>query len=465
MAQSRKSRRKKIKHHRVNLATVFFCFVFIYLVSVVWRGFDKTTVASYEVTEHSIENTISTYGIALREESVYKTDAAGYVTYYGGDGQRIAKNSTVYTLDQTGEVKNLVEEAEESEVSYSQENYQDIRDVISGFKHNFNENTFSSVYDFQYDLENILLEANNSSLIKKIDELIKKNSNSNSVSKVRAPSSGIISYSYDGMEGIKLEDLKSSMFDTSNHTMKQIRSYDQYEKGTPVYRLSTSYQWKIAILINNEQYLKLKDKKRLRLKFKKDNITISVPMDIRTIHGDNYIIVSLNKYMSRYVDQRYIDCSIIIDSEEGLKVPNSCILKKKLYKIPKDYTFYKTEASTTPYILKAVYGESGKIEKHEEFYPVVYAQDKKYIYVSPSEVKKGTVLIGKSTDDTYAVNAGKKYKGVYSMNKGYAQFRIINIKYTADDYSIVEEGNTDSIALYDHIVLESNSIKENDFIY
>ena len=55
--------------------------------------------------------------------------------------------------------------------------------------------------------------------------------------------------------------------------------------------------------------------------------------------------------------------------------------------------------------------------------------------------------------------------GVYNINKGYADFKQINILYKNDEYSIVESGTTYGLSVYDYIVLDAESVNENDFIY
>ena len=56
-------------------------------------------------------------------------------------------------------------------------------------------------------------------------------------------------------------------------------------------------------------------------------------------------------------------------------------------------------------------------------------------------------------------------KGVYNINKGYAMFRLIDILYEYGDYCIVSDKTDYGVTLYDHIILNGSSVKENDIIY
>ena len=55
-------------------------------------------------------------------------------------------------------------------------------------------------------------------------------------------------------------------------------------------------------------------------------------------------------------------------------------------------------------------------------------------------------------------------EGVYNINKGYAVFKQIDLLFQNEEYSVVRTGTSYGIALYDHIALEGNKVKENDLI-
>ena len=51
--------------------------------------------------------------------------------------------------------------------------------------------------------------------------------------------------------------------------------------------------------------------------------------------------------------------------------------------------------------------------------------------------------------------------GVYNMNKGYADFKQINILYQNDEYAIVKSNTRYGLSVYDYIVLNAGSVKDN----
>ena len=56
-------------------------------------------------------------------------------------------------------------------------------------------------------------------------------------------------------------------------------------------------------------------------------------------------------------------------------------------------------------------------------------------------------------------------KGVYNVNKGYTVFRQIEIISQNQEYYIVKANTSYGLSLYDHIILNSKTVKENQTIY
>ena len=55
--------------------------------------------------------------------------------------------------------------------------------------------------------------------------------------------------------------------------------------------------------------------------------------------------------------------------------------------------------------------------------------------------------------------------GVYNINKGYADFKQIIILENNEEYSIVKSNTTYGLNVYDYIVLDAETVEDNDFIY
>ena len=176
--------------------------------------------------------------------------------------------------------------------------------------------------------------------------------------------------------------------------------------------------------------------------------------------GQTYLIVTFDDSMERYADFRFLDVTLMLDQKKGLKIPNSSIVKKSFFGIPKKYVKKSDDGSDDEVQL-----DNGSKEP-DIINPTFYYEDENFYYTDSEVLKKGDVLISYDTGENYKVGTDIDEKqGVYCVNKGYALFKIINIMSSNDDYTIVEKGTDYGIANYDRIILNGSDVKENDLLY
>ena len=77
----------------------------------------------------------------------------------------------------------------------------------------------------------------------------------------------------------------------------------------------------------------------------------------------------------------------------------------------------------------------------------------------------GDYIIMPDSAEKYAISKKAALIGVYNINKGYADFKQITILNQNEEYAIVKSNTEYGLSVYDHIVLDGNSVNENDFIY
>ena len=67
--------------------------------------------------------------------------------------------------------------------------------------------------------------------------------------------------------------------------------------------------------------------------------------------------------------------------------------------------------------------------------------------------------------EKYRVSRRGTLIGVYNINKGYADFKQINILYQNEEYAIVRSNTQYGLAVYDYIALDARMVAENELIY
>ena len=87
--------------------------------------------------------------------------------------------------------------------------------------------------------------------------------------------------------------------------------------------------------------------------------------------------------------------------------------------------------------------------------------------LAKKEFEKGDIIVNPDrTSDRYVFSDDRSVNlsGVYNVNKGYAQFKPVEILYSNDEYSIISPLKNGDVNLYDHIALSADDILEDDVI-
>ena len=89
--------------------------------------------------------------------------------------------------------------------------------------------------------------------------------------------------------------------------------------------------------------------------------------------------------------------------------------------------------------------------------------DHRYMH---EDISSGDKLVKADSSETYVVGADTAtLKGVYNVNKGYAVFKRIEPLEKANDYCIIRKNSSYGLSVYDHIVLDAETVNEGQLIY
>ena len=442
---------------QINIGFVVFGIIFIYLTITIVTNLMKETISVCRVEQGQIVNSASFTGICIRDEEIISASDNGYINFYVGEGDKVSDSGKIYLLNSEPPIE---DKTKDTSVINSQLDYSDMRDQVTVFSKNFNESQYNQIYSLNYSLQSLSTEMIS-------DNAIKNYEISQSKGKiVLSPSSGIVSYSYDGYENLSVSDVNKNVLYDSSHEKKQVDPYTYIEKDQPVYKLVHDHKWQIVIPLSDTQVNELTNVSLVDIIFAKDNIETTAEFYIFQGSDGSYGVLTLNDYMVRYISERYIDIEIIFKKASGLKIPTSSLLQKDFYKIPIQYLIEDNRSYEYGFYCERV-NEEGELVADFRTNGIYY-QDDSYFYVSMDDFELGD-YIGKlnsgSKDDQFQIGATGKLDGVYNVNKGYTQFEIVNILHKNNDYCIVQENLPYSVALYDNIVLNSKNTTENQIVY
>ncbi len=449
------------RRFRPNLSLAFFLFllIVIYIIVLAWGYFAKEHISIYEVNTTDISDDSPLYGFVMRSEEIVNSEESGYINYYFSEGSRIGRGDVAYTTDENGEVSNMLEQ-----IQSKQDNSASItkmREAIASFTSTFSMSNYNDVTRLKYDAKNVVFDMNKGSLYSDLKKALKSSGKDKNFTRVTAKRSGIIAYTMDGYENIRQEDVTKELFDEyGNVVRRQMQKEGSIQTGTPVYKLITNNDWSIIVKLDNSYYNALKEKDTVRVTISKDDISFNAQVELFDREGVHFAKLSTSRYMERYLNDRFLQIEFSLKSASGLKIPNSSVLQKELYVIPKKAV---TNGNNGIGVVKQSMGENGETMSQFISLKNTIRLGDEY-YVSSSVLKGGDILMDASSGENYIVSNKKKLLGVYYVNEGYCQFRPIEVQYKNKEYTIISDHTENGLSAYDHIVVDPVSLQDDDFI-
>lgn len=237
------------------------------------------------------------------------------------------------------------------------------------------------------------------------------------------------------------------------------------EANEPVYKLSTNENWSLIIPIEAERGAKLQEEGYIKVRFLKNQYESWAETKLlNNSDGNTYLQLLFNNSMITFAGERFLEIELIIEDETGLKIPVSSIVQKEFFLIPENFIITNSTNGLAS-IMRQSYMENGDISSEVlevEIYN--YDSESKEYYLDSSVLNAGDILTKKEGQETFTVSKRATLIGVYNMNKGYADFKQINILYQNDEYAIVKSNTRYGLSVYDYIVLDAEAVSENQFI-
>lgn len=457
--------RRVVKFRRrrsVNIGVIIFTILFLYVAINIYLYFTKEHMSIYEVKEGSnvVDNLFT--GLVLRNEEVITSERAGYISYFQKDGARVAKSTSVYAVDDSRQIMDMILSSDEP-LKVSKEVNSQFLYEIKKFQSSFSDNNYSPVYSFREDAQSTVLDLLNQTMIEEGKTIEEETGLDFSYGVFPSKGSGIITYYIDSYENITPEMVTPDMFKTDTYTKTMLRTTEMIPQNTPVYKLITSDTWDIILLINAEQYSSLSGKSSITFTVERDGQEIQAALSLFQKGSDYYARLTMDKQLSNYLQDRHLELLLHIESEKGYKIPRSSIVEKDFYLVPLEF-FTVGADSGKDGLVKETYNENGEV--NFTFIPAdKYYDDGTYGYVDTRLFSSGTWIKIIDSDKRYQLSLTEKLTGVFNVNMGYAVFKRIEPIYQNETYCIIKKNTSFGLSLYDHIALDSSTAVEQKIIY
>jgi hypothetical protein len=436
---------KKEKDLPINIGTVIFGLIFIYIIVSGYMYLTARHVSSYMVTTGTLSNNFTYTAIAIRNEEVIHSPSSGYVNYRIQSGGKASKNDIVCGISDSRPAT--------SARDMTEEDFTQVRELASKFTKAFDTDSFDEVYNLKYALST-------QAEVKITDGNIPGNP-------VTADTDGIISYVTDGMEKLKASEIKPDDFSFSVYKSRVMKANGHVEAGSPVFKIIRDDEWQLVFPLSDQSADSLANETHTKIKFAQDGNVENGDLKIIKKGKQNYAQVTLYSGVVRYCDDRLLRIELVTNEDVELKIPISAIVNKRFYKIPKDFLDEKENGfsrlvkddgdgkSTVEFVKTDLY-ELSTGEKDTD--------GRQYYCVDQEDFKKGDILVKENSKKTFVVGLQTSMPGVYCINRGYAQFRKIEEITENKSYALVKSGTPYGISKYDYIVRDGSCVNESDIL-
>lgn len=457
-----KKNNKIIKYPRQYHFSIGFIIIgvmFIYMLYHLFTYITADNITIYEVSQGSISANLEYNALAIRQEQVITAENNGDILYLAENFGKVGAKTQVYALDTTGEILSSIEESTaKSEIQLDENSYAKLQSVVSNYMLGYDPTDFIKTYSFKNELESQVGQLYTVSAMESMGDALQSAMSAGSFSIYNSPVPGLVVYSVDGLEDITVDSFVSDSLDISNYSAVNLKAQESVVAGQAIYKVITSDHWNLVVEVDKKLYESLQEESYLKIEFLEDEVETWTTLDFTEKAGKYYLILGLDDSMDRYADSRFVHIRIINNNIAGLKIPNSSIVEKEFYTIPKDYMVQGNNDDDAGFLLKTDNGNT-------VINPTVYYETDDYYYIDGESVSRGDRFVKPNSNEEYVIGADiGKLKGVFNVNKGYAVFKQIEILYQNDDYSIIKTGTSYGISMYDHIVLQGDEVEENTII-
>jgi len=478
-----KSRIEAANKH-INFVVVVYVVILIYIISVVYLSLTKDHFSSFYAEYGQILNENTFKGIVIRKEEVIVSKEDGPVNYFIPEGTKVRQNAFVCAVNQNPELEKVIDaqinkhlSQLNTAMSLTLEDHSvlqsKIRDYViekpnmdltyTYFAKNNILNTFNELSSSAYIKDQALYEQVQQSIAANESEHLENGTY------YRMPYSGVVGYTIDGFEAYTIENFDYELLN-KEVSFNDVSENNVTKKGDALFKIMDNRIIHLVAEIDAYCAKFLEEKKYVSVQFPKLNLDIELKkVSIESSNGKFYVTFEADRYINEFLTDRYVDFKIVYDYHTGIKIPNEAIGNKDVFQVPKSAIY---EEKGLFKIQKQIYSEDDI--SHQDILPVaikVYMVDSQYAYI---EVMNGESHLSEKDKILYTQDVDERVsessifeltnrltlQGVYVINKGYTDFRRINLLYSGDSFSIIEADLSYSVGLFDRVVTDANGVIE-----
>lgn len=489
----REIERPRKRTRRIRVSRVLPMFVFVIIALYLFGQIITMTAQSSDVNVETvgyggIDTPVRYTGLIVRQEYVVSSNRSGHPFYQFAEGDYVSKNAVVCTVKDTNSTDDIESKLDklDKDILKNQKSRTDlsafsedisrlednIQHVVDSYAGKSMKTDASYLYDMKEQVQTFMNQRNEIWLTENVgglSQLTEEKSQyeqqlAENLSTIRAETSGVLSFGYDGLEDTltpeALESIQKGQIGDRKTTY--ISKAKAVAEGDPLFKIVSSNQWYIVAYLSNSATANWAkgENKTLNLQLDDEVIQVSAKIESTEIgEKETKVVFSTYEQMNAFLNDRVLEFYLEEATIEGLKVPNDAIVEKSLLSVPKACI---AESLGNKGVLLA----NGANTK---FLPVsIISYDNENFYVDQNGgLKLGDVILQGTGEDAtqYTVSSLSPKTGVYVANSSMAKFVTIEILDQNQEYAIIRSGTTYGLQAYDLIVSDAKNIKEGQSLY
>jgi len=451
------------KNRELKIGMLVATIIIIYILFRCYTFLTKTELPLYEVQPGTIYTTSQAKGMILREELLVTTEIAGYINYYYSEGSRISKNSTVYSIDSDRNIYDKLA-GNPSEIKLSGEKLQQLKTLL---QHTLINAPSKDITKIKTTIIGSYQRMIDETLSEQLMEIVTQTGISSNFHVISSKASGIISYVQDPYTGYDVQDVSKYCF-TEAYSSESLYRTDLISANSSIYKVITNDNWKIVVLLDDVLYGALLGSDTATF-YLNDTLKVTAPISCYRKEDSYFAAISMDKYLSNFSSERFLNVKFELEETEGLKIPETAITQKDFYRIPEQYVVLggnaEEETLSKGLLVEEFNKETGvpeyKFHAIEQFYT-----ENGFVYIDYESFPSETYIYNRDTGARIMLYTfTSKLEGVYNINKGYAVFKRIERIKTDNGYVIIKKGSISGLSAYDHIALDAAKAVEDGIIY
>ncbi len=361
--QHKKRRVQRRRKRGKPLRFLLILFVLIYLPAL-WKWIFHGNIEKDILHTNILEIKIKSEGVFIRDEKPVVSPRDGIVIPRVDQGERVP-NKYEFAIVVDNDSKRILSEIENLEKNIIRQFAENNPEILSGdseFRNRVqsevnkltdvavNKN-FPAIEDIKASLERLLYQRNREIFEsggnrlylenkKKELETLRAKVNESAIS-IEAGFSGIVvwdsedvdeKYSHSNIDNLRIEDLKFSEDTKNNKKTNGFEQFFEVDSGKPFARLvNNEISWYVCA-ISKKDSSKLKKGDNISLKV--DGIKDLLPCTVESVENFDdkcRVTVSFNRYIEKTVNLRHVKAALVVESIEGLKIPQRSLTNRNMY--------------------------------------------------------------------------------------------------------------------------------------